>query len=407
MTKNSLISRSAKERALRRLHLKPRSLTLLSTLFITLFTLFVPTDASAIPAFARRVGRDCSYCHNMFSKLNETGRVWRANGLRFEAEEEWQKVKKIETIPVSVEIEIEASYNNTTASGAGATSSDMVIEEMELLSGGAFGKEGRVSAYGVLGVQQAEDGTFSSVINNAYIQINDLVGETGTGLLNLKAGKSSFGLPFIADYQKAIVNRYLADSALDILTRGLRMVELNGIKVTADEESWSPTQTYAIGLARENVLSSHKFKSFYARYALSFKERYAIGALYRRGLETDAAGTSDTAYDKVGLGAEADLGKVVITAGYFAVRHKTGPDKNNYMIEALYMPLSKVGFGARYDLLKENGRQSVVATSLMARYNLLSNAYAQIEYRGLRDYGHVTGGNEKEDKVRLFLVALF
>lgn len=376
-------------------------------LALFIFTLLIPVEASAVPAFARRVGRDCSYCHNLFPKLNETGRVWRANGLRFEAEGEWQKVKNLTTIPVSIEVEIESKYDETKASGIKSTSSDMLIEEVEIISGGAFGNTGRVTAFGAVGIQQAADGNFSSTINNAYIQVNDLAGPTGAGRLNLKAGKSSFGFPFMADFQKAISNRYLAERTLNTLTRGLRLVELNGIRVTEDEESWSPTHTYAIGVARENVVSSHKFKSFYAQYGLSFKEAYSIGALYRTGYETDGTGTSDTRYNKFGAGAETEFGPVVVTAGYFRAQYDSGPDKSNFVLESLYMPTSKIGFGARYDALKEDGKKMAVATSVMARYNILVNAYAQIEYRGLSDDGLATGTNESEKRLRLFLVALF
>ncbi|MBE9527985.1 MAG: hypothetical protein IME99_01960, partial [Proteobacteria bacterium] len=333
--------------------------------------------------------------------------IWRANGLRFEEEGEWTKVKKLDTIPVSVEIEVEGKYDETTASGAKSTSSDMVIEEVELISGGAFGTDGRVSAYGSIAIQQAADGTVSSAINNAYIQVNDLAGPKGAGRLNLKAGKSSFGLPFLADYQKAINNRYLAEKTLDTLTMGLRLVELNGIKKTEDEESWAPTHYYSLGVARGNVVSSHKFKSFYATYSVNFKERYSVGAILRKGYETDAAGTSDVEYNKFGVGAEAELGPVVLTAGWFASKYDTDPDKTNYLIEALYMPTTKIGFGARYDTLKEDGKKSAVATSVMARYNILTNAFAQLEFRGLRDGDLATGTNEKEKKVRLFLVTLF
>jgi hypothetical protein len=343
----------------------------------------------------------------MFSKLNETGRIWRANGLRFEEEGEWAKVKKLPTIPISLELEVEGKYDETTTSGAKTTSSDMLIEEVEIISGGAFGTDGRVSAYGAIAIQQNADGTASSVMHNAYIQINDIAGPKGAGRLNLKAGKSSFGLPFLADYQKAINNRYLGERTLDVLTMGLRLVELNGVKVTEDEESWAPTHYYSLGVARENVQSSHKFKSFYATYSANFKERYSIGGIYRRGYETNAAGTADVEYEKFGVAAEAELGPVVLTAGWFGAKYDTDPDKTNYLIEALYMPSAKIGFGARYDTLKEDGKKSAVATSVMTRYNILTNAFAQLEFRKLIDGDYATGLNEKEKKVRLFLVTLF
>ena len=45
-----------------------------------------------MPMFAKRIGRDCSYCHVAFPKLNETGRIFKTNGYRFAEEEEWEEV---------------------------------------------------------------------------------------------------------------------------------------------------------------------------------------------------------------------------------------------------------------------------------------------------------------------------
>ena len=62
-----------------------------------------------MPFFARRIGRDCTYCHTLIPKLNEMGRTFRSNGYRFTAEEEWQDVRDWQTVPVSVEAEVEES----------------------------------------------------------------------------------------------------------------------------------------------------------------------------------------------------------------------------------------------------------------------------------------------------------
>jgi hypothetical protein len=43
----------------------------------------------------------------------------------------------------------------------------------------------------------------------------------------------------------------------------------------------------------------------------------------------------------------------------------------------------------------------------MARYDIMSNAYVQFEYRHREDRSRVAGGGELEDKARLILAAVF
>ena len=51
------------------------SIAVLGTAFL------MATQASAIPAFARKEGQDCGFCHTAYPKLNEAGRGYKQNGL--------------------------------------------------------------------------------------------------------------------------------------------------------------------------------------------------------------------------------------------------------------------------------------------------------------------------------------
>ncbi len=57
----------------------------IATIILTVSVL--PKGASAVPAFARLEGAECSLCHVGFPKLNEFGVEYRANGFRMEGEE--------------------------------------------------------------------------------------------------------------------------------------------------------------------------------------------------------------------------------------------------------------------------------------------------------------------------------
>ncbi|HLA50695.1 MAG TPA: hypothetical protein VJZ92_00370, partial [Thermodesulfobacteriota bacterium] len=93
-----------------------------------------PETVEAMPFFARQVSKNCTFCHSIFPKLNETGRIFRSNGYRFaeNADEGWKEVKDANTLPLSAEVELEGKYNMDKKSGARTTSSDFVVEEVEL-----------------------------------------------------------------------------------------------------------------------------------------------------------------------------------------------------------------------------------------------------------------------------------
>ncbi len=384
------------------------ALLAIAVLVLFLLTLLVPAPADAVPLFARRIGRNCTYCHTLFPKLNETGRVFLSNGFRFEDEGEWERVKDLETIPVAFEVEIEGAYNNTNASGVGTESSDLKIEEVEIMAGGAFGKTGRLTAIGVLAVEQSDSGgttTYEAKIDDAYIQVNDLLGPTGAGRLNVRIGQSHLVLPFMGGHQRFIHNAYLAESTLKVLSGTQRLIELNGLALTPDDESLIPTHRYSIGLSREDVFDKSTLRGYFATYSFTVREAFSFGAIYRHGHEK--LGTVDISYYRYGAAIEAELERVVLTGAYFVSERETLKDLNNYMIEALYLPWARISLGARYDVVKESGSQAARASSLMARYNIISNAYAMLEYRRLSDDDLLTGSNQDEKKMRLIVAVLF
>ncbi|MBI5561737.1 MAG: hypothetical protein HY894_02620 [Deltaproteobacteria bacterium] len=195
-------------------------------------------DAVAMPFVARQAGRGCTYCHSVIPKLNETGRAFRSNGYRFDSEGAWDEVKDLSSIPASVEVEVEAAFSRTTASGAKTRSSDLAIDEAELSAGGAFGKTGRVSVMSIFAVSQTAAG-YETALHRAFAQVNDLAGGKGAGALNLRAGQWRMGLPFLNAAEAVITNAYLAQSAQNILTLDQRAIELNGT-IAADDGSYAP-----------------------------------------------------------------------------------------------------------------------------------------------------------------------
>lgn len=59
-------------------------------------------DAAAIPAFARRYGADCSYCHQVFPKLSYEGQRFKERGFRMASEDAFDADAWISSVPVVV-----------------------------------------------------------------------------------------------------------------------------------------------------------------------------------------------------------------------------------------------------------------------------------------------------------------
>ncbi len=363
-----------------------------------------PSPAMALPFFSRQIGRNCTFCHTLIPKLNEKGRIFRSNGYRFPGEGEWKEVSAMETVPVSLELEAEGMYDRVKNS-SWKESSNLKLDETDLTAGGAVGRSGRVSALAsVLGVEKTPGPGVNVRIQKGFVQVNDIIGPQGEGALNVRAGRWDVGLPFFNTIGTVITNRLLADSVLNVLTPQQNAVEVNG-SIVADEDSPYPTQRYSVGATSEDVLSGNKLKGYYAAYSATFREVLNIGAIYRGGQER--AGVADTHFDRWGVAAEGAAGPFILTLGYFAKEQRGTPGLENYVVESIYMPIARVSFAARYDVVKANGLKETKAGSLMARYNILSNVFTQLELRALSDRDHIKGANGEEERMRFILTAVF
>ncbi len=386
----------------------PRLLIILNltAAFIFLLTTFKPSDALALPLFARRIGRNCTFCHTVFPKLNEMGRIFKANGLRFEGEGRWLGVRDLKTLPLSVEAKLEGSYDRVTSSGVTTESSDAKIEEVEISAGGPMGKKGRITAFSTVTVEQIDTGggtDYDVRISKAFIQVNDIIGPTGAGELNLKAGQDHLALPFLGAHQKFIQKQHFAESLLGIFNPEERLVELNG--QVAREGAITTAHRYRLGVSREDVNDTNKLRGLYAAYSVTVNEAYSLGVIYRNGTEKNS--TADVSYNKYGIGGEVELKRFIIDAGWFFDDRSGLAGRDSFIIEAVYLPAPRLSLATRFETAGEEDLSGAKSLNFMVRYNILSNVFAMVEYRNLSDDGHVTGVNEDESKVRLFFGAVF
>ncbi|HLG22028.1 MAG TPA: hypothetical protein VI382_04375, partial [Candidatus Manganitrophaceae bacterium] len=353
------------------------------------------------------------------------------NGFRFPDDEEWKEIKEMPSAPLSLEVVLEGFINNDEDS-AGVKKeqqSDFLLEEVEILAGAPIGKSGRVSVFGTIEVEQegrevatgvdfatatveTEEIPYQVAIGSTYIQVNDLLGGVGSGLLNFRAGQWDISLPFLSHSQRVVKNRYFAQRNLGVLggpgDQDRRAVELNGQWISAEGTAW-PTHRYSVGASRTDLEIESRLSrpNLFATYSINFLERFTLGAIYKRDQVARTGPADIVQLGKYGVAGEAEVGPFIGTVGYFMAESTNDLDYNNVLAEILFLPNKKVVLGARYDLLDQEERENATASAFTARYNFVSGVYGLVEYRLLRDEENIAGSNDREERGRAFLVALF
>jgi hypothetical protein len=353
----------------------------------------VPQEADAIPAFSRQTEKSCSTCHQALPKLNQTGQSFRTNGFRFPEDKEWTDVQDLKHVPVSMRLIVEAEYNNADNS---KPTSKLSVATIELMAGAPLGKTGVFSPYIDIGYANR-----TVAVNQAYGQLNDLLGPTGHGLLNMKAGQFDIALPFLSHSQRVMRQRYFAQSALGILGARAQTITPPGVPVTDEalefyntavelNGQWlgdTITHRYMVGMFQPQQLTELnrlEHPGFYATYAATLFDNYQIGAIYKRDVvnnPTPDLPNGRKALDKWGVAGEAKWGPFIATAGYFRAASLDQRTFQNVLVEGLFIPNKQWVLGARWDHLMQQGAASGSRTTAMIRYHFTSSVYVQGEWR--------------------------
>jgi hypothetical protein len=352
-----------------------------------------PKEAEAIPAFSRQTEKACSTCHQALPKLNQTGQSFRMNGFRFPEDKEWTDIQDMKHVPVSTRIIVEAEYNNADNSKA---TSKLGVATIELMAGAPLGTTGVFSPYIDIGYANR-----TIAVNQAYGQINDLLGPTGHGLLNLRFGQFDIALPFLSHSQRVMRQRYFAQSALGVLGARAQTVTPPGVPVvdealefynTAVELNgqWvgeNFTHRYMVGVFQpQQITEVNRLENpgVYATYAATIFDNYQIGAIYKRDVVNNPSVVipdGRRALNKWGVAGEAKWGPLIVTAGYFRSAALDHRDLQNVLVEGLVIANKTWSFGARWDHLMQQGAPSGSRTTAMVRYHITSSVYIQGEWR--------------------------
>ena len=127
------------------------------------------------------------------------GQNVRTNGVRFPEDKEWQDVQDLKHTPLAARLALAGEFNKEDGS---AQSSKLKIEDFKVHAATPLGKTGKFSGYAIATFVEK-----SVALGQAYGQINDLIGEVGHGLLNLKAGTFDVALPCLSHSQRVLPTR--------------------------------------------------------------------------------------------------------------------------------------------------------------------------------------------------------
>lgn len=141
-------------------------------------------SAEAIPAFARRYGTDCSYCHRVFPKLTYEGQRFKERGFRLAGESGFEPGEWIRSVPLTGR----GSANQLLLEDA----DDFTSGYLKTISAGNLGKRLSYWVDDAFLITEGDDGFQHLKPENAWGRVELLSDER----LYLKAGRFELAIPF-------------------------------------------------------------------------------------------------------------------------------------------------------------------------------------------------------------------
>ena len=215
--------------------------TLLGSIMLTVFFFsFLPKDAAAIPAFARKYKTACMTCHTVWPKLSAVGEAFRLLGYRLPENDELyvkdqpvslgaEPYKKMfpqaiwpSDIPGMPPLSIRATggvdVNTGDANGTSNNTQFNFPGEIDLLGAGTFGRD--FSFFMNLAFSFDSVNNTTTTTGQAWLMWSDLLsGFLGKNHLNIKAGnvgRQSIALPNSRDENNFTINGYQYQDILSL-----------------------------------------------------------------------------------------------------------------------------------------------------------------------------------------------
>lgn len=312
---------------------------------ITLAGILVPGRAAALPVFAHRYGLSCQACHTTVPHLNAFGQAFLKNGFKLSAPHSG-------VIPIAVKVNL--AYSSDAEDGLPKA----VVDEVELLTGGAIGTK-----FNYFLEQYAIDGGTPGLPRDAWLQYN-------SGESHIRAGQFTLPLPVDPETQRDTESHYLAFDQTVGDNRFAFFDPRAGIDAYIDRGDLS---AHLVAAQSSDRQSGNAPAGIDLMGALSKSSGPSTFYAYRYQGQRLLSGTRDAFY-RQGFGAQYEFQKLTLTG---VVQHGYDGDPGSgsaaassaSFVEARYAFSDSLAAVARYDRAWDaiSGSQHQTVLSLVAR----------------------------------------
>jgi len=388
---------------------KSSALVLVLSVISILWLAFIPDNAFAIPAFARKYQTSCVLCHAPFPRLTAMGEAFRLNGYKIpQADEIYVKDQPVSLgaepykkvfpeavwpsnipgqLPLSIRAVGDVKYH---PNGSQSNRSEFNLPtEVDVLGAGAFGND--FSFFVNIGFQNQDDNTTTST--KAWLMWQNLFpGIFGENHFNIKAG--TVGSQEIALPNTRNENSYTIEDYLYVTKLGLDSHP--GFEINGFGRQWR----YALGLVETD--SSNSQKDPYAAFAFKFgglgfdgmggkseagglsvapsgywRDDSVILGLF--AFRTYVGANADT-FDRIGGDIRLNHNDFSLSGGFIrGVDNSVNQTQNIWFAEAEYFLFPWMVLNCRYEDLfvqdadMQDQTRFVFGTSMLIRANIRAN----------------------------------
>jgi len=358
------------------------------------------SSAHAVPAFASKYEKKCSYCHNAWPQLNEKGRAFKEHGYRMKEDlKEGAEVsfRDSGSFPISALI-VARPYDNEEE-----TQHIRAIHEVELFVAGSMGQN--LSMWTEI---EAEDETdFAPEVGGTSLawRFNDAANVQ----LNHTPANWADGYGLLGDHFRltsthvGVISTPFGDAEAG---SGLRASRQN-IALTGRVVDNKLFYNVAYGGVADNP-EGIEDTAVNARAAYDLRDNVMIGGFIMNGTASDAGASEELSFNRAGVDTQIDLGNTRVQAAYvMATDDQLGGgshDNNAYSVQAYHVFKTEKGSPtwvplARLDSYTVNdGEDEFTELTLNLTHYLAENVKAYIEYWNQIS---VPSGVDEEDRLML------
>jgi hypothetical protein len=272
----------------------------------------IAQEAAAIPAFARRYGAQCTFCHQGFPKLTHEGQRFKERGFRMPGESGFDADKWIASVPIVGR----GQLNHFFVENGNDSTSGFV----KAISAGNLGSRVSYWADDAWLIREEPSGAAADFERVSHVKPNNLWGRIElieAGTLYLKAGRFELDLPFTQIRSPHLLSYdvYFASTGSEADTIGSYQqgAELGG----AFSENWNWSAAVVQGRNSEaQKLNSSDVDDFDANVFARLRrrvDRHRFGVFGYLG-KTTLAPTTQQVFEndllRLGLDADVWVGKL-------------------------------------------------------------------------------------------------